>query len=74
VNMQVSRLTPTSQPSLCPEPWSRQALRTNLSRAKDLGITCAAVDTDDNKRALTQAMSPGLWTWSHNLCEFRAGF
>src|ERR1035437_1685929 len=36
---------------------SRQALRTNLSRARDLGITCAVVDTEDDKRALVQAMS-----------------
>ena len=36
---------------------SRQALRTNLSRAKDLGITCAVVDTEDGRQALVQAMS-----------------
>jgi hypothetical protein len=36
---------------------SRQALRTNLSRARDLGITCAVVDTEDDKQALVQAMA-----------------
>jgi N-acetylglucosaminyldiphosphoundecaprenol N-acetyl-beta-D-mannosaminyltransferase len=39
---------------------SRQALRTNLSRARDLGITCAVVDTEDDKRALGRAMSKDL--------------
>ena len=38
---------------------SRQALRTNLSRARDLGITCAVVVTEDDKQALVQAMSKG---------------
>jgi hypothetical protein len=38
---------------------SRQALRTNLSRARELGITCAVVDTEDDKRALVQAMAKG---------------
>jgi hypothetical protein len=39
---------------------SRQALRTNLSRARDLGITCAPVKSDDDKRALIEAMSTEL--------------
>ena len=36
---------------------SRGRLRTNLHRADDLGITCAVVDTEDDRRALVQAMS-----------------
>src|SRR5664280_1122106 len=43
---------------------SRGRLRTNLHRADDLGITCAPVAGDDDKRALVQSLSNYLNKYS----------